>query len=433
MWKPEHDAKLIALENLITKRHPDDKLLIFTQFADTAIYIGEQLRNRGISDCAVVTNQTNDPVACARRFSPATNGGLRKGESELRILIATDVLAEGQNLQDAHLVVNYDLPWAIIRLIQRAGRVDRIGQKHDEITVYSFMPAEGIERIIRLRTRLSARLQTNQDIIGTDETFFGEDAANTFRDLYTEKSGVLDDDVRDEEIDISSMALQVWNSASERDQEAARSLPQIVNATREVSDGGDPRSGATGVITYLQFPDNTHSLIRVDKSGEVVSQSITSVFRAAACRPETAALPRAENHFSLVKRCVEIAIKEDSESAGHLGTLRSARRKLWDRLKRYRTQLKERPDLPSAETLENLDKILNRIWAYPLKSSAEEAISRQMALQISDEGLFDLVLNRDKNGTLFDTSSDQKDRDLEPKIICSLGLVEPKKYEDLET
>ena len=61
-------------------------------------------------------------------------------DQQSRILIATDVLSEGQNLQDAHIIINYDLPWAIIRLIQRAGRVDRIGQQSDHIDCYSFFP-----------------------------------------------------------------------------------------------------------------------------------------------------------------------------------------------------------------------------------------------------------------------------------------------------
>ncbi|MCI0429317.1 MAG: hypothetical protein L0210_02060 [Rhodospirillales bacterium] len=186
------------------------------------MYLGEQLEKQAVNNLAVVTNETSDPVALARRFSPATNGGLRVGETELRVLIATDVLAEGQNLQDAHLVVNFELPWAIIRLIQRAGRVDRIGQKHDTITVYSFLPADGVERLIGLRQRLFHRLQQNQEVLGTDESFFGEDAANKLRDLYTEKAGTLDDDQSDEDIDLASLALQIWNSAAAEDSESRR-------------------------------------------------------------------------------------------------------------------------------------------------------------------------------------------------------------------
>jgi superfamily II DNA/RNA helicase len=237
----------------LVRKHRHQKVLVFTQFADTARYLGEQLAQRGLNDFAVVTNASGDPVALARRFSPSTNGGLRVGEAELRVLIATDVLAEGQNLQDAHIVVNFDLPWAIIRLIQRAGRVDRIGQQHDAITVYSFLPADGVDWVIRLRTRLFRRLQQNQEVLGTDESFFGEEAANKLRDLYTEKAGTLDDEA-DEDIDLASLALQVWNSAAAADQKAAAALPPIVSATRALPDGGDALQDPPGAIAFLRFP-----------------------------------------------------------------------------------------------------------------------------------------------------------------------------------
>jgi LSD1 subclass zinc finger protein len=245
-WRPATDAKLNALVHVLVKEHRQQKVLVFTQFADTARYLGEQLGRRGLKGFAVVTNANADPVALARRFSPSTNGGLRVGETELRVLIATDVLAEGQNLQDAHIVVNFDLPWAIIRLIQRAGRVDRIGQQYDIITVYSFLPADGVDRVIRLRTRLFRRLQQNQEVLGTDESFFGEDAANKLRDLYTEKAGTLDDDEADEDIDLASLALQVWNSAAAADQKAAAALPAIVSATRTLPDVGDSAQDPPG-------------------------------------------------------------------------------------------------------------------------------------------------------------------------------------------
>src|SRR5207248_2751841 len=116
--------------------HPREKVLIFTQFADTVTYLSRELERRGVTDMAGATGQSADPTRLAQRFSPDSNtmpGRPRpcKPEEELRVLVATDVLSEGQNLQDAHIVVNFDLPWAIIRLIQRVGRVDRIGQKND--------------------------------------------------------------------------------------------------------------------------------------------------------------------------------------------------------------------------------------------------------------------------------------------------------------
>jgi superfamily II DNA or RNA helicase len=414
-WNPGADAKLHALASLVTNDHPNEKILIFTQFADTALYLYEQLRARGIEDVAVLTNQEGDPVTLTRRFSPSTNGGLAEGETELRVLIATDVLAEGQNLQDAHILVNYDLPWAIVRLIQRAGRVDRIGQQHDTIRIYSFWPAEGVEKIIRLRERLVSRLQQNQEVIGADESFFGEEAAQRLRDLYTEKAGTLDDEGADEDIDLASLALQVWNSAAADDQKASRALPPIVSATRALTSG---TAGPPGVVAYLRYPNGADALIRVGEQGNLVSQSLSAIFRDIACPPETPALERTKYHHDLVARCVEIAT-EEQVTGGHLGSLRSVRRKLWERLNTYRASL----TTVSPDRLQQLDMVLDLIWRYPLKSAAQESINRQMRLGISDPDLLDMLARRAGEGVLCEIQDQEAGESAEPHIICSLGLV----------
>jgi len=95
-WNPETDAKLQTLYHLLTQIHPQDKVLVFTQFADTAMYLYTQLAKKGIKDIDVLTTDTRDPVTIVRRFSPNQNGGLPNNSTELRVLIATDILAEGQ-------------------------------------------------------------------------------------------------------------------------------------------------------------------------------------------------------------------------------------------------------------------------------------------------------------------------------------------------
>ena len=116
----------------------------------------DQLGQRGLTSVEAVTGESADPTGIAWRFSPRSNdkADIITPEEEIRVLVATDVMSEGQNLQDCSIIVNYDLPWAIIRLIQRAGRVDRIGQLAPEINCYSFLPSDGVERIIRLRSRV---------------------------------------------------------------------------------------------------------------------------------------------------------------------------------------------------------------------------------------------------------------------------------------
>lgn len=142
-WEAQKDQKLAALVELLGQVHPQEKVLIFTQFADTVHYLTAQLKGWGIEGVAGVTGNSPNPAEMAWRFSPASNGKGISPEDELRVLIATDVLSEGLNLQDCAIIVNYDLPWAIIRLIQRAGRVDRIGQTAEKILCYSFLPAGG--------------------------------------------------------------------------------------------------------------------------------------------------------------------------------------------------------------------------------------------------------------------------------------------------
>jgi SNF2 family DNA or RNA helicase len=168
-WKPVDDARLSTLEALLTQIHPDKKVIIFSQFADTVDYLTSELKSRGVKRLEKATGDTADPTTVAWRFSPVSNKKREKvaDSEELRVLIATDVLSEGQNLQDCSIVINYDLPWAIIRLIQRVGRVDRIGQTAETIQCYTFLPAEGGEKIINLRARVRRRLQENADSVGT--------------------------------------------------------------------------------------------------------------------------------------------------------------------------------------------------------------------------------------------------------------------------
>ncbi|MFV9507093.1 MAG: helicase-related protein [Oscillochloridaceae bacterium umkhey_bin13] len=422
-WQPGADAKLAELTRLLLETHPTEKVLIFTQFADTAHYLATQLQARGVTDLAVATGLAGEPTALARRFSPQSNEGLRGGEPELRVLVATDVLGEGQNLQDAHLVVNYDLPWAIIRLIQRAGRVDRIGQAADTIVVYSFLPADGVERIIGLRARLTARLQANREVVGSDETFFGEDEASHLRDLYTEQSGVLDDD-RDEDVDLASMALQVWHSASADDQRAALALPPVVGACRPIHAAGTSAGLPAGVVSYLRFPDGTDAMVRVDTEGRLVSQSLSTTFRALACGPETPALPLLPTHDDLVVAGVQAALQEQQTFAGQLGSLRSTRRQVYERVKRCLEQHQRRPTLFSQPLVDGLPAVLESLLRFPLRERARTALAQQIRLGASDDDVAGNALRLYEDERLVNILDADEPAVVDPQVVCAVGLVD---------
>ena len=423
-WQADADTKLATLIDLINKRHPKEKLLVFTQFADTARYLNAQLVSRGIKRVEEATGQSADPTLLAWRFSPISNG---KGEyvertDELRVLISTDVLSEGQNLQDAHIIVNYDLPWAIVRLIQRAGRVDRIGQQSDTILCYSFVPADGVERLINLRARVKQRLIENAEVVGSDESFFDDDSEEELiRDLYTERNGILDDD-GETDVDLSSYAYQIWKNATDSDPELAakvEAMPNVVYATKAHDDSPEaPR----GVLVYMRTAQGNDALAWMDESGKPVTQSQLTILKAAACSADTGALPRTERHHALTQQGLAHIVEEEKSFGGALGRPSGARFKAFERIKRFREGLGERRDLfVTDEYVRRMDRVMEEIYRYPLYQSATDSLNRQLKAGIGDHQLLDLVFSLREDGRLC--LIDDADQQKEPKLICSMGLA----------
>jgi hypothetical protein len=181
---PTGDDKVAKLLDLLSGTHSDavfapefktDKVLVFTEFADTARYLHDRLVEAGIAEVDRLDGSRKaDRVKMIRRFAPFYNrveGVDRKKLEPLRVLISTDVLSEGVNLQDAALVVNYDLHWNPVRLMQRIGRVDRRldpatekeldaarGRKRGKVQVRNFLPPDDVDHLLRLFSRVSTKV-----------------------------------------------------------------------------------------------------------------------------------------------------------------------------------------------------------------------------------------------------------------------------------
>ncbi len=417
-WEPDGDTKLEALLELLIRKHPEEKVIVFSQFADTVRYLEKQFNLNNIQRISGVTGDSKNPTSLAWRFSPESNEKRErfKPEDELRILIATDVLSEGQNLQDCYIVVNYDLPWAIIRLIQRAGRVDRIGQKAENILCYSFLPAEGVERIIRLRARVRQRLQENAEVVGTDEAFFEDDNNDqAVLDLYNEMAGILDGD-DDTEVDLASYAYQIWKNATDADPKLKKiipAMPPVVYSTRKLRTS---TTNPAGVLVYMRTGEGNDALAWIDKDGNSVTESQFEILKAAQCNPNTAAVVRNEYHHALVKRGVELLIEEERNVGGQLGRPSGARFRSYERLKNYAKEL-EGTLFESRDLLRAIDDI----YRYPLRQAAIDTLNRQLRSGISDMALAQLVIAfRDEDRLCL--IHEEADKTYEPKIICSMGL-----------
>ena len=416
-WDSARDAKLQALLALLTQQHPSEKVLVFSQFADTVDYLSEQLKAKGIKALEGVTGDSDDPTTIAYRFSPVSNEKRDhvSRDKELRVVLATDVLSEGQNLQDCSVVVNFDLPWAIIRLIQRAGRVDRIGQQSDTILCYSFLPAEGVERIIRLRSRVRQRLQENAEVVGADEAFFeDQDDAQAVRDLFTEKAGILDGD-EDAEVDLASYAYQIWKNAIDRDPELEKiipAMPNVVYSTRPHPPRPDQPEGA---LVYLRTAEGNDALAWVDKRGNSVIESQFAILKVAECAPSTPAIPRHDDHHDMVAKGVKLIVETEKSVGGQLGRPSGARFRTYERLKAHAEEVKGTLfDLPE------LRHAIEDIYKFPLLQSATDTLNRQLKSGIGNQALAELVISLRQDARLCRVSETVESN--EPQVICSLGL-----------
>ncbi len=419
-WSVDRDAKVQALLNLVKDKHPNEKVLVFTQFADTAMFLERELKKHGLESVQSVMGRSTDPTEYAGRFSPISNGKSVAPEDEIRILIATDVLSEGQNLQDAHIVVNYDLPWAIIRLIQRAGRIDRIGQKAENILCYTFMPSDGVERVIRLRERVEQRLRENEEVVGSDEAFFEEELKTEgLKNLYNEKSGILDDEA-DSEVDLASFAYQIWKNAIDKDPKLKEIIPDLPPVSYSTKTYAPKPNLPEGALVYVRTAEDTDALAWIGKNGESVTQSQLAILQAAACEPETPGLERRENHFDLVRKGVEIISQEEKLVGGQLGRPSGARYRVYQRLKEYSSETRGTLFEDSPESKE-LNRTIDDLYRFPLRQAATDLLNKRLREGIGNHQLAEVVMQLRRDDILSRREEETETR--EPQIICSLGLA----------
>ena len=412
-WNPAQDEKLNALEDLVSHVHGSEKILVFTQYSDTARYLETQLTKRGISNVDRVDGDTDDVVTRVGRFSPVSNRVEYPPslEKQTRILIATDTLSEGQNLQDGHIVVNYDLPWAIIRLIQRAGRVDRIGQKAENVYCYSFFPQEGIDKAIHLRKKLNDRINANAETVGSDEIFFEGNTQN-LEDIFNEKAGILDEE-DDGEVDLASQAYQIWESATQGNpalRDKIMGLADVVYATKFA--GEDP----SGVITYVRTRGDSDVLVWLNQNGEVVSKSPTRIFRALACEKNTAREQPLKNHHALVAKALGEIQESVNAGTGILGSHSSTKYKVFSLLS---DRLKENP-LPLLEL--NLKAAVDQVYAYPLRELAKQKLGRMFQNHTSADDMIQTILAMHRDNELCLVPEENEGMPVTARIICSMGL-----------
>ena len=267
-FEPKHDDKLQKLIRLLkTKELTGQKVLIFTEFADTARYLKRQLDQAGIEGVAQVDSATKGNRAdVIQRFSPYYNGTssaalTESGRTEIRVLISTDVLSEGLNLQDASRMINYDIHWNPVRLMQRIGRVDRrmnpeveqrlladhpeAASSRGKVSFWNFLPPDELNAILTLYTKVTQKTLLISKTLGiegkkllTPEDDF--DALKEFNHAYEGTKTAVED-----------MHLE-YQTLLQADPELEPRLKRLPGAT--FSGRKRPAKGARGVFFCYALP-----------------------------------------------------------------------------------------------------------------------------------------------------------------------------------
>lgn len=309
---PDKDAKLQTLKEWLEKSPlKDGKRLIFTQYADTARYLFENLNDGGKrDDIDVIYSGDKSKARVVGRFAPKANPEYRftAGESELMTVIATDVLAEGLNLQDCDKIINYDLHWNPVKLIQRFGRIDRIGSEHDVIYGFNFLPETGIERNLGLKEKLHNRIQEIHDTIGEDSAILdkteqlNEDAMYA---IYEKKGGQLsmfeDDDEEFVDLNEAEEILRMLRKENPAEYERITNLRDGIRTAK--------KADSKGLYVFCQA-GRYQQLFLLDDKENVVTRDIPRILGTIKCGQEEKGLKLPDGYNASVMRVKRIFAEE---------------------------------------------------------------------------------------------------------------------------
>ena len=300
---PDQDAKLETLKQLLSQDLKGQKAIVFSYYRDTARYLyrelggdrGEDFRRQAGGPTIRRMDGGASPAERSRliqAFAPHSNNrpDLVGSDSEVDILISTDVLSEGQNLQDCGALVNYDLHWNPTRMVQRAGRIDRIGSKHPLLWVHNMFPEKGLERLLGLVESLNRKI-TDIDRTGfLDASVLGETVHprnfNTLRRIMDEDGTVIEEQEQFTELASNEFLLQQLRGLLDTGaREMLEDLPDGIHS-------GLARDGEKGMFFYFTAPAPRGEVRRhfwryYDMRSDRVLDNRFLIANLIACSPDT--------------------------------------------------------------------------------------------------------------------------------------------------
>jgi len=276
---PEKDSKLNTVKKYLLDLTEKGKIIVFTYYEDTLEYLFKNLKeSKEFSKFRIekISGKTsiNERLKILEDFS----------NKKIDILISTDVLSEGENLQVARVVVNYDLHWNPTRMIQRAGRIDRIGSPYDVIFIYNVFPEDELEDLLRLVETLQTKIREIDKSIGLDQQILGEK-------IHPKVFGVIRRIKAKDEKVFEDLEAEMFGGGEKfyqplKDFITKKGLEELDNIPNGIHSGLKKNKNVKGIFFYYKYLDDFHFWYLYDINSGKIIKNKSEIIDFISCSPE---------------------------------------------------------------------------------------------------------------------------------------------------
>lgn len=298
LWKNiDSDPKLDKFKSIL-ELHKTDKVVVFTESKQTALYLEEQLKE--YKQVLTVHGENRDKLKEVIRENFDAN--YKNKKDDFNVIISTDTLSEGVNMHRSNIIYNYDIPWNSTRLMQRIGRINRIGTKHSEIFIYNFKPTAQSESLIELSKKAFIKLQTFHHAVGEDSQIYSKNEKVGTVSLYEVEVEKADEELKFLE------EIRKYKEANPKTFKYLKELPKKVRVQRDIKDLKETS------FVFIKNNDSK-SYYMVDNQNCEAVNFVKMATQLKTTKDEVAINPIKQFHYSHVKKAIEMYDKEISDIA----------------------------------------------------------------------------------------------------------------------
>jgi len=414
---PKRDAKLQKLKKILEDEPLNrGKVIIFSESAETVEYLYKNINPDKKPEIQKASSDLDNKSRLVNLFAPKANNYIfKKGENEINMLISTDVLSEGLNLQDGDKMINYDLHWNPVKIIQRFGRIDRIGSEYDKIFGFNFLPETGLDKYLSLHEIVHKRIQEIQDTIGEDSIILDSSEQinrEAMYAIYEENMGQISLFEEEEEtLDLNEAEEILRQLRAENPDEYDR-ITKLRDGIRAVVFDKNDR------LFVFSQAGKYNQLFLLDMEGNIVSRDISEILGKLKFHQtkEIRELPKGYNkHIQRVKQLFAEELKHRFAEKRHSVRLSPAQNYIISEL-RLMFDKTDNEDLKAQ--INTFEEVIRKVNRIAVKNELNKIKKNQMTGRPLIRKLTELY-TRHNLQEILDSPSIKDERITLPRIISS--------------